>query len=280
MRTLMFLFVVGAMACLSARAASGQEPAPQVPGAPPNKELIEAALKLTQSESAKYELVLADEETSVPVLLKDPVLKWSNPTVGEIHGNVFLWTVSDRPVAAGSLFKWFSPHTHMSHEFHSLAEVPLTARYAGREVWRTSKGGVSFAPVPGAPPPADAATRRFLQMRELAKGFSATKTERDGNQTEMRLLPQPAYRYRAAKEKILDGGLFVLVQGTDPEVFLLLEARGEADKTQWMFAAARMNSVGFDVRYQDKSIWSVDIMPTREYTSHAEPYTTFMFKMQ
>ncbi len=264
---------------LLAAAASAQGPTAEEPAAPVNKALIDAALKLTQSEAAKYSFTLGDAAKSIPTLRKDPVLKWFNPTVGEIHGNVFLWTVNERPVAVGSLFKWFSPHTHMSHEFHSLAEVSLAARYGEREVWRTSKAGVSFSPFPDAPQPAATATRRFLQMRELAKGFSATKTERDGNQTELRLLPQPAYRYAAAQEKIIDGGLFVLVQGTDPEVFILLEARGDADKSQWMFAPARMNSVAFSVRYRDKAIWSVEIMPSREYTSHAEPYTTYMFKM-
>ncbi len=271
--------VLVAAALALAAAASAQQAAPADPAAPANKELIAEALELTQRESARYEITLDGDDKTVATLRKDPVLKWSDPTVGEIHGNVFLWTVEERPVAVGSLFKWFSPHTHMSHEFHSLAEVPLAARYEERRVWRTSKAGVTFVPLPGADRPAGTANRRFLQMRELAKGFSATKTERSGNQAELRLLPQPAYRYSSPKENIIDGGLFVLVQGTDPEVFVLLEARGEDDKSQWMFAATRMNSIGFEVRYQDKPVWSAEIMPWRDVGSHAEPYTSFMFKM-
>ena len=274
-RTFAFVAIFAAALALVPIAAT-QDSAPNVPA---NKELIEAAMKLTQSEAARYEFTLEDEARSVPTLRKAPVLKWFNPAVGEIYGNVFLWTVKERPVAVGSLFKWFSPHTHMSHEFHSLAEVPLAAEYDQREVWRTGKAGVTFAPLPNAERPVGAVNRRYLQMRDLAKGFSATKTERDGNQTELRLLPQPAYRYAAASDRIIDGGLFVLVQGTDPEIFILLEARGEVEKSQWVFALARMNSVAFAVRYRDKAIWSVDIMPSREYTSHAEPYTTYMFKM-
>ena len=268
-----------AAALLAAAAATAQERSPEGDAPPVNKELIESALKLTQSEAVKYEFTLSGDAMSVATLQKDPVLKWSNPSVGEIHGNVFLWTVDSRPVAVGSLFKWFTPHTHMSHEFHSLAEVPLVARYEDREAWRPTKGGVTFAPVPRAARPADTATRRLLQMREIAKGLSATKTERDGNQQELRLLPQPVYRYAAAKRQIIDGALFVLVQGTDPEVFVLLEARGEPDTAQWMLAAARMNSVGFDLRYHDATIWNAEIMPWKNVSSHAEPYTTFMFKM-
>jgi len=273
------LGVLVAIALAASPSALAQEPPPENDAAPVNKELIDAALKLTQSAAVKYEFTLADGAKSVAALRNDPVLKWSNPSVGEIHGNVFLWTVDSRPVAVGSLFKWFTPHTHMSHEFHSLAEVPLVAKYEEREVWQPQKGGVTFAPVPRAARPADTAARRLLQMREIAKGFSATKTERDGNQQELRLLPQPIYRYAAAKQKIIDGALFVLVQGTDPEVFVLLEARGEPDTAQWMLAPARMNSVAFDLRYHDASIWNVEIMPWSDVGSHAQPYTTFMFKM-
>ena len=244
-----------------------------------NKERIEAALKLTQGEAAKYVFVLANDARSMPALREEPVLKWSDPSVGEIHGNVFLWTLGERPAVVGSLFKWFEPHTHMSHEFHSLSEASLTGKYAGSEVWRTKAPGVTFATMPEADRPAATSTRRFLQMRELAKGFSATKTERNGNQTQLRLLPQPAFRYASAKDGILDGGLFVLVQGTDPEVFVLLEARGAGDKAQWMFAATRMNSVGFELRYRDKPAWAVEIMPWSDVSSHAETYTSFMFKM-
>src|SRR5262245_25197285 len=119
---LLSLGVLAAIALSASAAALAQERTPEGDATPVNKELIDAALKLTQSEAAKYELTLADEGKSVARLQKDPVLKWSNPSVGEIHGNVFLWTVESRPVAVGSLFKWFTPHTHMSHEFHSLTE--------------------------------------------------------------------------------------------------------------------------------------------------------------
>lgn len=258
---------------------SAQPPITVPDDAPVNKERIEAALKLTQEEAGKYAFMLADDGDSIPALGEEPVLRWSNPAAGEIHGNVFLWTVNARPAVVGSLFKWFTPHTHMSHEFHSLTAAPLVGRYADREVWQTSQGGIDFAPLPDAPRPADVMNRRFLQMRELAKGFAATKIDREGNQQDLRLLPQPAYRYSAQKEGVLDGGLFVFVQGTDPEVFLLLEARSTSDDRRWEFATARMNSVAFEVRYHDRPVWSVEVMPWSDVGGHAQPYTTFMFKM-
>jgi hypothetical protein len=263
--------------------AHGQEPAdpaaPPVSETPVNKEQIEAAHKLTTAEAAKYAFTLQDEPRSSARLLAEPVLRWSNPAVGEVHGNVFLWTVDERPAVVGSLFKWFTPHTHMSHEFHSLAEVPLAGRYDGRDKWTTTAPGLAFAPLPAAPQPAASAAQRLLAMKRLAKDFAATKTERDGNKQELRLLTQPIYRYAAPQHQMLDGALFVLVQGTDPEVFLLLEARGERGKEAWHFAATRMNGVGFTLRYQDKEIWSAEIMPWSDISSHTQPYTSFYIKM-
>jgi hypothetical protein len=272
---LRFFGVVLATAVLAAAnlVANGQEP----PGdAPVNREQIEAALKLTADAAGKYEFQVADGDDK-PALIPKPILRWSNPVVGEIHGNVFLWTAGGRPAVVGSLFKWFTPHTHMSHEFHSLCEAPLAGKYEGTEVWRTSVGGVRFLPLDEAPAPAATAPQRLLQVRRLASEFSVTKNERDGSRQELRLLSQPVYRYSAPEKQIHDGALFVFVQGTDPEVFLLLEARGQSDAPEWSFAAARMNSVGFQVRRHDQEVWSVEIMPWRDIGSHAEIYTTFGF---
>lgn len=254
----------------------GQAPAEELQ--PVDKQQIEAALKLTTAEAGKYAFQLEGSKSS-PELRAEPLLRWSNPNVGEVHGNVFLWTVNDRPAVVGSLFKWFTPHTHMSHEFHSLSEQPLTAKYENQEKWRTKTGGVSFTALPDAPAPAATAAQRLLQMKRFAKDFAATKQERDGNKVELRLLTQPIYRYAAEQEEIVDGGMFALVQGTDPEVFLLLEARGEPAAPRWMFAPVRMNGVGFELRYQEKPIWTVEVMPWRDIGGHAEIYTSFLIKM-
>jgi hypothetical protein len=279
------LLLLGLVALLLSRAGTfGQEPtdpanAPISADSPVNKAQIDAALKLTTAEAAKYAFTLQDESRSSAKLLADPILRWSNPSVGEVHGNVFLWTVDQRPAVIGSLFKWFTPHTHMSHEFHSLAEKPLVGRYDDRDVWTTSAPGLAFSPLPSAPQPAASAAQRLLAMKRLAKDFAATKHERDGAKQDLRLLTQPIYRYAAPEQKVLDGALFVLVQGTDPEVFLLLEARGDQGKEAWHFAATRMNGVGFALRYQDKEIWSAEIMPWTDISSHAQPYTSFFIKM-
>src|SRR5262245_7870893 len=116
---------------------------------PANPENIAAALKLTVAAAAAYEIRVGGDDKPLD-LVREPVLKWSNPDRGEVHGNVFVWVRGERPLVVGSLFKWFSPHTHMSHEFMSLAESPLVAKFHGNQVWKTSESGGKFEDVPKA----------------------------------------------------------------------------------------------------------------------------------
>jgi hypothetical protein len=261
---------IALVACAFHIVARAQEPVSE-PAA--NKEQIDAALKLTTEAAHKYEISLAGATGTPAKLIAEPILRWSNPAVGEIHGNVFLWTSSGRPVAVGSLFKWFSPHTHTSHEFQSLTESKLAAKYDGRQVWTTGVPGVKFVPLEGEAPSASA-TRRLVQLRSLAKRFTGSLTTREGEQHELRLLPQPIYRYAAADEGVLDGGLFAFVQGTDPDILLLIEARGEKEP-RWHFAAARMQNVALVVNLDGREAWTVPQLQWNVAFDHAQPYTLF-----
>jgi hypothetical protein len=270
------LVSLGALAVVVGYLPGAEEPAPA------NPENIAAALKLTLAAAAEYEIVVGRDEKEKPLeLQREPVLKWSNPDRGEVHGNVFVWTRDGRPLAVGSLFKWFNPHTHMSHEFLSLAEEPLVAKFHGQPVWKTSESVVKFADLPGAAAPAANDAQRLLQLKQLAKEFSGTKKERDENTgvIELRLLPQPVHRYSAPKQGVHSGALFAFVHGTDPELWLLIEARGEnAEKARWQYAATRMTSSEVRLKHADKEVWSGGIVPWKEVGNHERAYTSFMFK--
>jgi hypothetical protein len=272
---LVVLVSIGAPA-LAATGGRAQNPADP----PANRENIEAALKLTQAAAAEYEMRVGSDDKPLE-LQREPVLHWSNPAQGEVHGNVFLWTRDGRPLAVGALFKWFSPHTHMAHEFHSLAEEPLRAKFHGVPVWKTNEAGVRFVDVPKAPAPAANEAQRLVQLKQLAKDFAGSKKSPSGSEAELRLLPQPIHRYAAPKQGILNGGLFAFVEGTDPEIFLLIEARGEdAANARWQFAATRMVAAEeVRLRHRDQQVWSAEILPWREiFLEHERVYTTFRFK--
>src|SRR5262245_24121021 len=259
--------------------AVGQPPKPaETPATPEN---IEAAYKLSLAAAAEYEFRAGkDENAKALELRREPVLKWSNPSVSDVQGNVFIWTRDGRPLVVGSLTKWFSPRSTMQHEFHSLAEEPLRATFHKDAVWTTGEAGVKFTAVPGAPAPAANEAQRLLQLRKLAKEFSATAKYRNAtSDTELRLLPQPIHSYATPKQGILNGGLFAFVRGTDPELFLVIEARGDAATARWQFAAARMtNMAELRLRRQGQQVWQVGLLPWPDVSGrHELAYTAFGF---
>jgi hypothetical protein len=256
-----------------------QKPAPT----PATPEAIEAAFRISLAAAAEYELRVGRDGSPKPLeLVRESRLKWSNPAASDIQGNVFVWTRDGRPLVVGCFMRWFSPRSVMQHEFHSLAEEPLEAKFHGAPVWATREAGLTFADVPGAPPPAAGEAQRGLQLKALAKEFSAVAKYRGApDDTQLRLLPQPIHGYAAPKAGVLSGGLFAFVRGTDPELFLLVEARGkDAAAARWQFAATRMtNMAELQLRHHDRQVWEAGLLPWQDVSgSHERPYTAFEFK--
>jgi hypothetical protein len=190
---------------------------------------------------------------------------------------VVLWTQAGRPLAAVSVYQWFSPHTHRSHEFISLSTKPLIAQLDGADVWTPTEAGITLKALDGAMLPASTPARRLTQMRSLVRELSATKIDRNGDQQELRGLTQPVYRYSPGDASVIDGALFVFVQGTDPEVWVMIEAHERDGGQHWQFAAARMNSVELMVQRKGVPLWHVDSLPWAAVHSHRNPYRTFTF---
>jgi hypothetical protein len=253
---------------------------PQTPaGTPATPENIEAAFKLSLAAAAEYEFRVGKDEKPLE-LVREPKLKWSNPTMSDVQGNVFVWTRDGRPLVVGSITKWFSPRSVMQHEFHSLAEEPLSARFHGESVWTTREVGLKFADIPDAAAPAANKAQRLLQLRKLAKEFTGIAKYRNApSDTELRLLPQPIHSYAAPGQGIVNGGLFALVRGTDPEIFLLVEARGKDATARWQYAAARMtNMAELRLRHRDKPVWEAGLLPWNAVSGrHELAYTAFGF---
>lgn len=252
-------------------AAEGKE-APQGAADSLEKQRSAEALKLCLQGAREYRLYLDDGRKTPAELNPEPVLRWSNPSVGSIHGLVFIWTDGGRPAAIASIYKWFEPHDHMAFEVHSLVERPMFGDFGGRPVWNSSRPGVEFKPVSGAPAPAKNAPSRLAQMRAISKEFTVDKTDREGARQEMRLLTQPIYRYQSSQAKIADGSIFAFVQGTDPEVLLLLESREANGRAVWHYALARMDSVLFQAKHQGKEVWKAEILPWSAVFDNRSPY--------
>jgi len=254
-----------------------QTSAPDEKGEP---ERARKAAHLALRAAETYAITLEGEPSAPLRLVPKPLLQWSNPVAGSIYGSVFVWTDQGRPAVVASIYKWYAPNDHLGVEFHSLVSGPVSSRRVGSTVWASRRAGLEFRPVPGAPSPADKPVGRLSQMRALAKEFTASETTRENVSRELRLLPNPVFRNERSDDECLDGGLFAFVEGTDPEVFLVVQARRSSDgaRCEWAYALARMNSCAVKVSRRGREVWSLPEITWAEAFDHSRPYTLFTFK--
>lgn len=238
------------------------------------KERADESLRLCRVEAAAFVLDTGKPGGKLD-LVPAPVLRWSNPVAGSIHGCVFLWTENGRPRAVASVYKWFDPFDHVGYEFHSLAEGALEASRGDRVCWEPTKAGIEFTAVPDADPPAESSTARLLQMRRIAHRFTASRTDREETKRELRLLRQPLHRYADREGGRLDGALFCFVEGTDPEAFLLIESRVGDGGPTWQYAAARMNSIQLDLALDGRDVWRAEQLPWDRVHDSSSNYFAF-----
>ena len=223
-----------------------------------------------REDAEKCEFSLADGEALK--LVKEPIMRWTND--GDWSGDVFVWTHEGRPEVIGCILSGPARNNarYLWHEFHLLAEKPITpANIQNGRRWAPAEG-LKLQPLPDAPPPAARATSRLVQMREIARGFSAYMWA--DNTTELRLLPQPLMRYGDEESDVIDGALFsyVWTKGTDPELILLLECRRSEGERAWYFAPVRFSNRGVWLKRADKDIWGV-----KGHTEPAGKETTLVY---
>jgi hypothetical protein len=232
------------------------------PQAPADQEPLSGnaakAAEFAAAEAVRYQIRHADWGTKTLKLLPQSVLRWSNPTRGEVHGSVYLWTNDGCPEVAASIYQFFHKN-QLNIELVSLSEVPLKAERNNRLRW-SPEAGVKYAALPDGPLPADTAEKRQVQMRSLARrftGYLAEPGEADDRMTELRLMTTPLHRYEATDGSGREGAVFALVTTTDPEIVLLLESRKGKNGREWVWAAARMHFRPLQLKLGEKVVWEV-----------------------
>ncbi len=227
----------------------------------PAGEKIDAKLlKLHRDEAQRWEMFVDPERTEQAAFVAEAVYRWNNRSrANGQSGAMFVWTHGGRPVVLGGVFS--NPEQGrrvIMHEFHALGPERLFPRLTNSNQEWLPGAGVSTFPLPDAPAPEPTAARRTLQMRELARRFTAHSIDDGGARWQLRLLSRPLYRYEKPEGEILDGTLFAFVSdaGTDPEIVLVLEAIKEGKKETWRYRPVRFSISSLYVQYKEKEIWT------------------------
>jgi hypothetical protein len=221
-------------------------------------------LALHQKEAESYRIYRDEKRTERLELSANPVFNWTNVAGQDTQiGHLFLWSLNGRPEVIGTIFSTRRNGRRMIvHEFHTLSTkklFPVTPE--GTFFQWTPERGIVLAPCEGAPAVAESAAQRLVQMRSLARSFSAESHKRDGQTWEMRLLPTPLAVYQPTSGDVREGALFAMVssEGTDPEVLLLIEARHPAGDDKiwaWHAAALRFSDKDLTIKRNERLVWS------------------------
>jgi hypothetical protein len=220
---------------------------------------IEALQKFHLAEAQRWSMFVDDRQQTKAQLRTKPIYVWTNPTrSGGQNGAVYVWIHRGRPVVVGSIFSHPEEGKRiLCHEFHSLAEEELQPKHPQTEPWEP-KAPVEMLPLVGAAAPEQSPSKRLLQMKALARDFTAYSVDYMKERWELRLLGQPLYRYEKPQDDVIDGTIFAFVTsaGTDPEVVLVLEARKQGSGPAWFYRAIRFSDSDLHVQRDGKEVWN------------------------
>lgn len=198
---------------------------------------------------------VAGEKPTPCTFVKTSLLRYSDPARETVDGTLWLWTHDGRPAALLCLFTIPTDWKSWNYEWTSLSDQPLQA--TGRKWWE-------WTPVAAEPKwltvsgdaPAASPTARLLQMKAIARRFTARETLQ-GEPYTLRLLDRPLYRYAAPKQGVIDGALIAYAYGTNPEIVLQIECRETDDGSrEWRMAFARASSAYVEVLDGEQALWS------------------------
>ena len=242
--------VLSLLLCLAKARLCAQETAEPEPQKDPRWQ------EFYRGEAAAWQFTTAGDSPEKLEFQTQPVMEWVS--LNDYNGHVFVWTRKGRPEVVGTIFSFPGgrpDRRNMVHEFHSFSETPIEASGRDGQAFAFT-GAAELKPIPGAPPPAENAARRRLQLRALAREFSAHMKRQD-QRWELRLLNQPLYSFDAPSETVLGGAVFAFVGFvTDPEILLLIEARQTDRGPEWFYAAARFSNKSLWLEHRQKEVWS------------------------
>jgi hypothetical protein len=226
------------------------------------KERQASRLALMRKIAASITLIERPGEPAerVSPLRPEPVLRYSDPPRHMDDASMWAWGDPGRPVAMLKL-ELYPPHPPQRRwvlGLVSLAPDRISVRYHDGQTWTSSKAGVELHALADAPVPGATETVRMAQMKSLARRFAASEDTRSPRgRLELRLMPRPFDRYARRPAGLLDGVLFGFATGTNPDIFLAIEAwTGERGSPRFQYSLARNGGGFFRVKLDDDEVWT------------------------
>ena len=257
------LLSVAVALCLievTAARVPGQAPASQKPrtsdGDDEEKE-PEQRMRLMRAMVEGVQLYRLTNAKEVEVkLVENPLTHFNDGARRYQDGTLWAFGRQGRPTALVTCYTNDASTAVWWHAITSLSTDRLRAERKGQVVWSPEEPGVKFRSLADSLEPAAAERGRSLQIRNLARRFTAHQFWEPNNQRfELRLLARPVHQYRDPESGLVDGAIFLFTHGINPELLLLLEAEKSNSSAKWQYALVRIGSAEFHAQLDGEEIW-------------------------
>ncbi len=225
---------------------------------PPKKAEPSSAVKEARAHVSEFTVQGSAKGRNAPLeLLPNPLLIFGDAARSNDSGTLWAWEKSGRPVAFLELYRnvgngqpWAHALTLTSPELIQL-EAPTGHR------WTPKKSHFTLKEVPDAPDVANQPALRMRQMKDISRRFEAHQFwDPNNSRFELRLLVQPVLRYQDESAKLIDGAVFALAHGTNPEVLVQIEADAAEKPSRWKYSLVRLGSAEMHVLLDGKEVWN------------------------
>ena len=234
---------------------------PAFAGDPAGVPAAERAARLAKANGildAMRVYATVDRNGTPTTRISEPVLRYTDSTRQLSDSTLWIWGAAGRPTAIVAIE--YYPKNKIDKlwlcEVASLSTGQISVEY-GRDInWTAKTPGLELARLEDAPAPAGQPGTRLTQIKQLQRRFTAHELASVEGRIELRPLVKPLYRYQDADAGVLDGAIVSFVNGTNPEVLLVLEAR-KTDKgaAEWQFGLAQMTGEAVLAELDGKEIW-------------------------
>ena len=221
---------------------------------------VERLLTLYRGEALDYQIYRDAERRQKLVFDPKPIYSWTNPAKDALQqGVLFVWTHRGcAEVVGGAWSQPLGARRGVYHEFNSFSRETLRPVRVSQAAFTWSpQSGVVRQRIADAAAPADNGRKRLLQLRALAREFTAHTVAPDGQRWELRVLAQPLYRYQSSDDALVDGAVFAFISsaGTDPEILMVIEAAKVDGATQWQCAFGRLSVYSAYIERAGRQVW-------------------------
>jgi hypothetical protein len=235
-------------------------PAPVKPaeraGNSASKYSAESLQKFFRDEALTFDIEIV--KTKKKLELQDkPLINWQNTERMLEQGSFFVWMDGTKPAVVASIFTYeYQGIVHRRYEVISMIAKELVATLDGVTVWTPVPASVEGILMDKETEPAATPVKRLAQMRNVARSLTGKLTLDNNGNSELRLMPQPLVRYQSEEDGIVDGALFSLAIGTDPEILFKVEARQKDGISKWYVAPFRSHFGQLELNHDGETVWS------------------------